>query len=179
MHETGAVERVALGAAAGFAGTLALQVARTASERWLPQTMPPLRQDPGEFMVEQVEARLPAGVREQLPGVLETAAAKSLAVGYGLTAGALYALLRPHGGPVVRDGVVLGVGVWAAGYAGWLTVLGLMPPLREQRAMEVIPPMMRHGLFGIVTVTAYRWLRRRRDGWKSGGSGAGSNSKEE
>ncbi len=163
MPEQIVITRIARGAGAGFAGTLALQVLRSASQRWLPQTMPPLRQDPGEFLVEQAEARLPARMSEQIPSVLETAAAKSLAVGYGLTAGVVYAFVRPQGGPVLLDGVALGVGVWAAGYAGWLSALKLMPPLREQSATEIIPPVIRHALFGIVTVAAYRWLHRGRD----------------
>ncbi len=152
------IKRIVRGAGAGFAGTLALQVLRSASQHWWPQTMPPIRQDPGEFMVEQIESRLPAAVRQHIPGMLETMAAKSLAVGYGLTAGAVYALVRPRGGLLVIDGVALGIGVWAAGYAGWLSVMGLMPPLRKQNATEVISPVIRHALFGIVTVAVYRWL---------------------
>jgi hypothetical protein len=58
--------------------------------------MPPIREDPGEFMVEQAEELLPEETREQVPTVVETVAAKSLALGYGMTAGAIYGALRPR-----------------------------------------------------------------------------------
>ena len=43
----------ALGAAGGFAGTLALHMLLSASQRWLPSAAPALRDDPGDFMVEK------------------------------------------------------------------------------------------------------------------------------
>ncbi len=156
MHDRGSATRLALGAAAGFAGTLALQLLRTASQKAIPATMPPIRTDPGEFMVEKVEQTvLP---RAQVPTLVETAAAKSLAVGYGLTAGVLYAALRPNAGPVPCDGLTLGLATWAAGYLGWLPALGLMPPLREQGVAQTLGPAIRHTIFGVVTVAAYRRL---------------------
>jgi hypothetical protein len=42
--------RLILGAAGGFVGTLAIQALLTASQKWAPNTVPPLRQDPGEFI---------------------------------------------------------------------------------------------------------------------------------
>ena len=45
-------QRLILGAAGGFIGTLAIQALLTASQKWLPNTVPPLRQGPGEFMVD-------------------------------------------------------------------------------------------------------------------------------
>ncbi len=159
MPTIGLMKRVAVGAEAGFVGTLALQLLRTGSQRWLPRSMPPIRTDPGEYIVQRVEAALPSSISKRVPTIVETALAKSLAIGYGLTAGALYAWLRPRGGPLLRDGPVLGLGVWATGYLGWLLALDLMPPLRQQHRLEVIAPAIRHGLFGITTVWAYRWLR--------------------
>jgi hypothetical protein len=50
--------------------------------------------------------------------VVETTAARMLAVGYGLTFGSLYALLRPKGGSPLVHGVILGIANWAAGYLG-------------------------------------------------------------
>jgi len=46
-------QRIILGAAGGLIGTLAIQALLTASQKWLPNTVPPLRQDPGEFMVKR------------------------------------------------------------------------------------------------------------------------------
>ena len=155
------IARIIRGAAAGLVGTFALQGSRGSSQKLLPETMPPIREDPGEFMVEQVEEVLPAETREQVPGFAEVVAAKSLAVGYGMTAGALYAALRPDAGDLVVDGVALGVSTWAAGYLGWMPTLGLMPPITEQDAAQVAGPIVQHVLFGIVTVTIYEWLHER------------------
>jgi hypothetical protein len=158
MAHTDVIDRVLRGAAAGFAGTLALQGMRTASAKALPATMPPIQQDPGEYMVQKGEAALPESVVGRIPPLAETVAAKTFAAGYGLTAGAVYGLLRPEGGDLLVDGVALGLGTWAAGYLGWLPALGLMPPVPEQETSEVLGPIVRHALFGITTVATYRWL---------------------
>lgn len=160
-RDTDAFARVLRGIAAGFVGTLALQVMRTASAKALPASMPPIRQDPGEFMVQKAEAMLPEAAQARMPSLVQAAAAKGVAAGYGLTAGAVYGLLRREGGDVLADGVVLGLGTWAAGYLGWLPALGLMPPVPEQETSEALGPVVRHALFGIVTVAAFRALSRR------------------
>src|SRR5215211_7263074 len=98
MSQHDLIKRVALGVAAGTAATFLLQGVRTTEQKLLPETMPPIREDPGEFMVEQAEELLPEEAREQVPATAETVAAKSLALGYGMTAGALYGALRPHPG---------------------------------------------------------------------------------
>lgn len=161
MRYEAMLDHLVRGAAAGFAGTLALQVMHMASEKALPATMPSIRQDPGEFMVEKVEEALPASVRSRIPALAEAGAAKGLAVGYGITAGAVYGLLRPEGGDILVDGVALGVGTWAAGYLGWLPALGLLSPLREQSVPEAVGPVVRHALFGMAVVAAHRALANR------------------
>src|SRR5437870_2680301 len=134
MNEETMVERLLKGVAAGFIGTTALMAARMASQKWLPQAAPPLRQDPGLFMVKQVESTLPAETAEQIPDVVESAAGQTLALGYGLTSGAAYAAFRHEGGPPLTDGVLFGLGVWAVGYLGWLPALDIMPPVHKQRS---------------------------------------------
>jgi hypothetical protein len=160
MARTDTFDRLIRGAAAGFVGTLALQGMRTASAKALPSTMPPIRQDPGEFMVQKAEEALPEAATAGIPPLAETAAAKAVAAGYGLTAGAVYGLLRPAGGDVLVDGIALGLGTWAAGYLGWLPALGLMPPVPEQDAPAALGPVVRHAAFGIAVVAAYRALSR-------------------
>ncbi len=158
MNDRRIAKRLVVGAAAGFIGTLALQGLRTASQRWLPASLPPIRQDPGEVMVEQVAEVLPT---RDVPALAKTAMARSLAVGYGLTTGALYAALRPTAGNVIGDGFALGLGVWVVGYLGWLPALKFMLPLREQSLQEVVGPAVRHAFFGVATVAAYRWWHKR------------------
>jgi hypothetical protein len=120
-----------------------------------------MRQNPGELMVETGKEALPEPVRQRLPPVVETGAAQMLAVGYGVTFGALYALLRPTGGAAVVDGVGLGIATWATGYLGWLPATGLMPPVWRQSAPQAIVPVAEHALYGIATVAVYDWLRAR------------------
>lgn len=153
--------RLALGAAGGLAGTFALQALMTATGKAAPQTTPPIRQDPGEFMVERAESLLPDKASEQIPEAVETAAAGALAVGYGLTFGSLYGAIKPEGGDALIDGSILGAACWAAGYAGWLPALGLMPPVWRQKAPQAITPFVEHLAYGIVTVAAYNWMRER------------------
>jgi hypothetical protein len=154
-------KRIILGAAGGFIGTLAIQALLTASQKWAPNTVPPLRQDPGEFMVKTGEEALPETVRQRIPQVVETGAARMLAIGYGLTFGSLYTLLRPQGGSPLVDGVILGIANWATGYLGWLPALGLMPPVWQQKAPQAMAPIAEHALYGMVTVAMYDWLRER------------------
>jgi hypothetical protein len=74
-------QRIILGAAGGCIGTLAIQALLTVSQKWLPNTVPPLRQGPGEFMVKTGVETLPESVRWRIPQVVETVAAHMLAVG--------------------------------------------------------------------------------------------------
>jgi hypothetical protein len=120
--------------------------------------MPLIREDPDEFMVEQAEELQPEETREQVPGAVEAVAAKSLALGYGMTAGAIYDALRPRAGNLLVNGTALGLGVWAVGYLGWLPALGLMAPVEQQETEQVAGPIAQHIVFGIATVAAYQWL---------------------
>jgi hypothetical protein len=158
-YYTQGLSRLAFGAAAGFAGTLAIQAFMTANQKWFPSVAPSIRQDPGEFMVESVEAALPVMVRERIPEAVESGAATLLALGYGLTFGVLYAMYRPKAGAPLRDGIALGVVNWATGYLGWLPALGLMPPAWQQQPRQVTTGVAEHVVYGITTVAAYHWLQ--------------------
>jgi hypothetical protein len=127
-------EKIGAGAAAGTDWTALIQGLMAASQKWAPQSLPPIKQDPGEFMVEKAEEQLPAGLREKIPEPLEKAAAKSLAFGYGTTFGALYATSRPETKSLLWEGSALGLAAWGVGYLGWLPASGLMPPGRQARA---------------------------------------------
>ena len=152
------LKRTCLGAAGGFVGTLAIQALMGATQRWLPQAAPPMRRNPGEFMVDQAERALPGAVRRHIPESAESAAAQGLGMGYGLAFGALYAALRPRGGNALLDGAALGLGCWAAGYLGWLPAAGLTPPVTEQTPAQVAGPVVDHLAYGIVTVAVFNWL---------------------
>ena len=158
MNSESRTLRAGVGAAAGLVGTALIQGLMTASQKWAPQTLPPIRQDPGEFMVEKAEQHLPSSVRDKIPEEVETAAAKSLALGYGITFGALSVI--PETKSLIVEGSALGLAAWAAGYLGWLPATGLMPPVTEQEPEQIAGPIFSHILFGIVTVGLYRCLQR-------------------
>src|SRR5438309_472306 len=107
-------QRVILGATAGFAATMVLQQVMALSAKAIPDSKPPMKQDPGEFMLAKVRERV------TVPAKFESAAAKSLHLGYGMTSGALYGAMRNRRASVVADGAIHGIAVWAAGYLGWL-----------------------------------------------------------
>ena len=152
---------LALGAAAGLAGTVVLQALRKADHAAAPSADPPMVTEVGPHMVELAESRLERPARARIPGWAEGAAASGLSLGYGATLGALYAALRPRGGPVVADGIALGVATWAVGYLGWLPAIRLMPPLWEQTPAQVAVPVLEHVAYGVVSVAAYQGLRGR------------------
>jgi hypothetical protein len=158
-HPTFPVRLVA-GAAAGLAGTFVLQGLLAGSGRWAPATLPPIRRDPAEFMVEQAESALPAARRPALPPAGRAAAEKGLQLGYGMTFGVLYGLVAGAGSPVLA-GVALGLATWAVGYLGWLPAAGLMPPVTRQEPARVAGPIATHVGYGIATGAAYQWLSGR------------------
>lgn len=164
MHDgTRWLTRLALGAVGGFAGTLAVQALMTGRQRMLPESTPPMREEPGTFMVEKAKSVLPETLHERIPEAVESAAAGALGMGYGLSFGALYAGLRSEGGSPWSDGLALGTACWAAGYLGWLPALGLMPPVWRQSTSQALVPLAEHLVYGMVTVAAYDWLLDRVD----------------
>ena len=162
MKENDVFQRILLGTAAGFAGTMVLMALRAGSQKAAPGTMPPIQEDPGRFMTRTFEQQLPQETREKVPAPVEKALAGSLALGYGLTAGALYGVVRTHSANALLEGTALGLATWAAGYLGWLPAAGLLPPVYKQETPQVIGPVIRHILFGIGTVAAYDTLVDRR-----------------
>jgi hypothetical protein len=151
--------RLALGAAAGLAGTVALQIIRKTNQKVLPRSSPPIKQDPGEFMVQKAEQLLPETTRIQVPVKVEATAAKLLAMGYGMTFGALYASARPQTKRTLLEGALLGIAAWAAGYLGWLPASGLMTPVWKHKPVQIAMPVAEHALYGMATVAGYRWLK--------------------
>src|SRR5205823_5792356 len=108
--------------------------------------------------VEKAESLLPRAAVKAIPETIETTVAHALGIGYGMTFGALYASLRGGGGPALRDGAILGLICWAAGYLGWLPATRLMPPVWKQTWMQFLPPVIQHALYGIATVAGYDLL---------------------
>ncbi len=159
MREHHTTARLALGALAGLLGTLVLQSSRSAAQKLWPKADAPIKQDPGKFMVHQAEKVV------NLPGpTAEAAVSQVLGLGYGMSFGTFYASLHPRNTrpePTLRDGMVLGLVTWAAGYLGWLPATGLMSPVWKHRPKQFWPPLAEHAIYGIVTAASYQWLAHR------------------
>lgn len=154
-------KRVAFGAGAGLAGTVALQAIRMANQKLLPQMQPPIKGDPGEHMIKKTEQLLPASLQNHIPKSVETAAAKMLGMGYGMSFGAAYAASRPRVNRAVGEGALLGLLTWAVGFLGWLPRTQLMPPVWKHKPRQMVMPIAEHALFGLATVAGLGWLQRR------------------
>ena len=129
------------------------------SQTLLPDAKPPMKQDPAKFMLQRAKSALPEERRQRIPESLDKAAEKALQMGYGMTSGILYSLLGRREPSAVLDGTLLGVGVWAAGYLGWLPAADLMPPITEQEPEQVAVPLVQHLVFGVAVVAAYQGIR--------------------
>jgi hypothetical protein len=149
------------GMVAGLAGTLVIQSLQAAGQKSVPDLMPPVKQHPGEYMVERAEELMPQELREKIPQVFEKGAAQMLGIGYGLTFGALFGLLHRKKFTVLLDGSVLGIATWATGYLGWLPATGLMPPITKQKPVQVVGGILSHLLYGMTTAGTLRFLNQR------------------
>jgi hypothetical protein len=154
-------KNMALGAAAGLAGTVLMQGMMRATKRFTPQFLPPMRDNPDHFIVKQAERLLPEKTQKKIPENLESAAQYALAFGYGMTLTSLYAVARGKRGSLWLDGTALGLSTWAIGYLGWLPATKLMPPVWKQKPTQVVPGILSHVLFGIAAIGLFRLAQRK------------------
>jgi hypothetical protein len=154
----------------GALGTALLRQGMKASEK-LPLRLQPThsRTDPGEFMVMKLEQFR----GKPLPRTVRDVVVQGLHWGYGMTSGLVLgvATSRRHIPTVpsaLLAGAVMGAGVWAVGYAGWLPATKLTPPLTQQGGRHIAVSLLGHVAFGIVAVAPILLMDRRshRPLWK-------------
>jgi hypothetical protein len=148
------------GTGAGLAATAGIQALLSATGKWLPKGLPPMRQDPAEFMLGRAGSALPPKLEDRVHEAAEHGAGSLLHFGYGTTATLIYAALRADDPSVLRDGLLLGIGIWAVGYLGWLPRTGLMRPVGQQRPVQVVVPLLQHAAYGVAAAAVYAGLRR-------------------
>lgn len=162
MRDT-AISHATAGVLGGAVGTALLQRGMKASQR-LPERLrpPPVRKDPGEFMVSKLEELrgepLPRGLRDFL--------AQGMHWGYGLTGGLVLGLVTsrrhiPTLPSALLAGATMGTAIWAVGYAGWLPAAKLTPPLHRQGAPHIVVSVLGHLAFGLVAVAPIFLLDRK------------------
>jgi len=150
----------------GAVGMALLRKGMKASES-LPIRLQPTRarRNPDEFLVGKLEALrgkpFSRGVRDFM--------VQALPYGYGMTSGLVFGIatrrrrLRTAPSALVA-GVLLGTGVWALSYAGWLPAAKLTPPLTRQGGLHITASLLGHLAFGLVAAApvllADRWARR-------------------
>ncbi len=139
---------------AGFAGTVVMTAAITAEK--LSGLM---REEPApEIISAHVESAI--GLREYLPEPVVQVSWLLQHFGYGVNAGVGYALLQerlPKNRPLLA-GTVYGVGLYLAGYAGWLPLVHLYPPPMQNPRRKVALLVVEHVVFGTTTALTYRTL---------------------
>ena len=86
-------------------------------------------------------------------------------VGYGVSTGAAFGLLRRKtGGRNVEAAVgsSLGILAWGAGWASWLPLTGVHSPPWEQQTTKVLLPVIDHAVFGAAWGLIFSALTRDR-----------------
>ncbi len=125
------MNRLLAGAFAGLTATLPMTIVMEAVHRFLPE---PERYPLYPALVTERVAEMAGAAavldRERLPPI-----ALAAHFGYGTASGAVYGLLAPLLPlPAGLRGAAFGLGLFAAGYLGWLPALNIVPPATEYPA---------------------------------------------
>jgi uncharacterized membrane protein YagU involved in acid resistance len=103
-------------------------------------------------------------VRGYLPAPAFEASWVTLHLGYGTVSGVAYALGQKAIGrerPFL-EGLVFGMALWAAGYCGWLPVMGLYPPPSRLPKRKVGAELVAtHLIYGVTTAATHLAFRSR------------------
>jgi hypothetical protein len=149
------VSVVGTGLVAGLSGAGVMMAMRSFDQRYAPETIPPMRGDPGAFMVKAAKRAVRAS--GGIPKPVERSAAIAMHAGYGALFGVLYGLWRGRGTPrsALIDGSALGGIAYATAYLGLLPALGLTDPAWKQRFPEIAGESLRRVAFGVATTAVY------------------------
>lgn len=154
----GLMGTVVRGAAAGAVGTAVMTVLQLGGRSSLvPQSVQ--RKFPPKLGVEWAEAQ--AGPGAQLGNGEKAAAIAGVHLAYGMGSGAAYGLLRERldGVPAPLAGAVFGVGLWAAGFEGWMPAVGMKAPEHRLPPRKWVLPVVTHVVYGLTTAWAYERSR--------------------
>jgi uncharacterized membrane protein YagU involved in acid resistance len=135
------------GVIAGGMATVIMTVALEAMFRRLPhdQQAP---MPPRQITVHAAEA---VGLARHLDEPARFTASLVMHAAYGTGTGAVvYALLRRFPASGIIGGILAGIIVYLLGYAGWLPLLGLYPPIPEETAARSGQTLAAHIVWGAV-----------------------------
>jgi putative membrane protein len=144
---------LAKGLLAGMIGGLVATAAKTLAEKVYPPRTHG-EPEPPELLAEKIAAR-------ELSPATKTAAAESIHWGFGAATGAAYGALAEYFPAATdKDGASFGLALATLTHEGALPVIGLSAPPEAQTPREHTSEMATHLLFGVVTETVRRFVRR-------------------
>jgi putative membrane protein len=144
---------LAKGLLAGLIGGLAATAAKTLAEKVYPPRTHG-EPEPPEVFAEKIAGR-------ELRPIEKTAAAETIHWGFGAAAGAAYgALAEFFPAATDKDGASFGLALATLTHEGALPAMELSAPAEEQSPREHTSEMATHLVFGVVTETVRRFVRR-------------------
>ncbi len=153
VHETLGNKSLAKGIVAGMIGGVVATAAKTIAERIYPP------RTHGEPNPTEVAAEKVAG--HELAPVPKTVAAETIHWAFGAAAGAAYgALTEFYPAAGARQGANFGVTLMALTHEGALPAMGLSAQPQDQTTREKSSEMVTHVIFGLVTETVRRAVRK-------------------
>jgi putative membrane protein len=97
----------------------------------------------------------------ELSGAAKTVAAETIHWGFGATAGAAYGVLAEYfPAATSKDGASFGMALEALTHEGALPAMGLAAAPDEHTAREHTSELATHLIFGVVTETVRRFVRK-------------------
>lgn len=143
----------AKGLLAGLIGGIVATAAKSLAEKVYPPRVEG-QPEPPEVLAEKVAGH-------ELSGTARTLAAETIHWGFGATAGAAYGVLAEYfPAATAKDGASFGMALQALTHEGALPVIGLAATPEEQTPREHASEMATHVIFGIVTETVRRFVRK-------------------
>lgn len=143
----------AKGLLAGLIGGLVATAAKSLAEKVYPprtegQPVPP------EVLAEKIAGH-------ELSGPARAVAAETIHWGFGATAGAAYGVLAEYfPAATSKDGASFGMALEALTHEGALPAMGLSAAPEDQTAREHASEMATHLIFGVVTETVRKFVRK-------------------
>ena len=143
----------AKGLVAGLVGGLVATAAKSLAEKVYPPRTEG-QPEPPEVLAEKIAGH-------ELSRSAKTVAAETIHWGFGATAGAAYGVLAEYfPAATSKDGASFGMALEALTHEGALPAMGLSASPDEQTAREHTSEMATHLIFGVVTETVRRFVRK-------------------
>ena len=144
---------LAKGLLAGMIGGLVATAAKSLGEKIYPPRTHG-EPEPPELLAEKIAGH-------ELSGTTKAIAAETIHWGFGAAVGAAYGALAEYfPAATAKDGASFGLALATLTHEGALPAMGLSAPPDEQTSREHTSEVATHLLFGVVTETVRRFVRK-------------------